>query len=668
MFLTLQVTAAMSGFPVALSAATISRLPPLEIFFAEPARFSESIRPDGSRVAYLGPDNAGVNRLWIVRTDSPETPVRVSQPAGPAVSAFSWIADDSILWQTSGSGGRVRLFLGGPDDATVREILPDERRVMILEGIVNSAATCLLVGLSDGPSAFPDLYRVALRGNDKPELVCANRYRIITWAWDRSGVPVAGLRWTDEGAKEILKLRDGIGTVVFRAEAADDARLLFASEDGFQVFVLTNRDSDVTRLERVDLVTGKRQMLASDPLDKVDVDQIVADAGQGKIMAVGYTDENTRWQALDPEFGILLETLGKVVDPHRMTILGFDSNRNSYLLKLFSDREPGTIYLYDVGSRSLRVLWHDLPEMDRSTLCETKAVRYPARDASLIPAFLTLPRNAKPPLPLVVFPHGGPRMRTSPGFDGRVQFLASRGYAVLQPNFRGSRGYGKSFMNAGDGQWGKGLMQTDVTDGVDHLVSEGVADKGRVAILGGSYGGYAVLAGLTFSPDRYAAGICLFGISDLLDYADFSPTEWLPYAADRMRRLGDPYSAAGRAFLADLSPVNHASSVTSPLLIYHGANDNLIPVSHARRMTTALLRSGKRVEFLLAADEAHGFSQPQSEMAVYRAIEIFLSEQIGGQVGKPPCEPVRRKLAEFHSAGHAYASKCLDVPSCRPPP
>jgi dipeptidyl aminopeptidase/acylaminoacyl peptidase len=299
------------------------------------------------------------------------------------------------------------------------------------------------------------------------------------------------------------------------------------------------------------------------------------------------------------------------------------------------------------------MLWHERPELDHVALCEATAIEYAARDGTRIPAYLTVPRDGKPPWPMVVFPHGGPRMRTYPGFDGRVQFLASRGYAVLQPNFRGSRGYGKAFMNAGDGQWGRGVMQTDVTDGVAHLIRVGTVDSRQVAILGGSYGGYAALAGLAFTPDRYAAGICLFGISDLLAYATDSPAEWEAYAGDNVRRVGDPLTAAGRGRLNQCSPVHHADSFQAPLLIYHGANDPLIPVSHARRMVAALQRNAKPVDYLLAPNEGHGFSQPESEMAVYRAIEVFLHTHLGGKLGPEPTEAISRKLAAFQRAGIA---------------
>jgi len=378
---------------------------------------------------------------------------------------------------------------------------------------------------------------------------------------------------------------------------------------------------------------------------------VVADVSCGKILATGYSGSVTRWKSVDPAFLEMLKAVAGLSDSLNMTCLGVDENRQRFLLKRFSDRDPGTVYLYDVPTHDLRMLWQERPETDRATLCETNACDYTARDGTLIPAYLTLPRVGKLPWPFVVFPHGGPRMRTSPGFDGRVQFLASRGYAVLQPNFRGSRGYGKAFMNAGDCQWGKGVMQTDVTDGVDYLIRAGTVDPKRVAILGGSYGGYAALAGLAFTPDRYAAGICLFGISDLVGYTKDTPVEWQAYAGDTVRRIGDPSTSAGRAVLADLSPANHAGLYRAPLLIYHGVNDNLIPVSQARSMVAALERAAKPVDYLLALHEAHGFANPESEMAVYRAIELFLHKHLGGNVGPAPAASVVRRLTEFLEAG-----------------
>lgn len=647
------VAALFAALALPLLANNSSSKPPLEYFFAESTRFAERLSPDGTQVAHLGPDSAGIIRLWVAKTDEPKISRKVSQAVGAAVSAYFWIGSKTLLWQAPDSDCRARLFLGDSQGVTTRQILAGDPRIISLHGVVDSVEPFVLVGLSQEPSAYPDLYRVKLKNNDPPELVCANHDRIITWAWDEGGTPVAGLRWTAEGAKEILSVRGGPGRVIFHAAPADDARLLFATLDGLRVFVLTDRDADLTRVVSVELTTGKSETISADPLGRVDVDQVLADDRDRKILAMIYSDDSNRWQALDPAIDEMLKTVNHFSDTLHLTCVGFDSNRKHFLLKRYSDRDPGTVYLYDVAARRTKLLWRERPEMDRETLCKTQAYYYPARDGFRIPAYLTVPRDVKPPWPLVVFPHGGPRMRTSPGYDGRVQFLSSRGYAVLQPNFRGSRGYGKAFMNAGDGQWGKGVMQTDVTDGVDFLVRSGKVDRQRVAIFGGSYGGYAALAGLVFTPGHYAAGICLFGISDLSDYATVFSMESQVYAGDTVRRLGDPSTTAGRALLEELSPVNHASSITAPLLIYHGANDTLIPVSHARRMVAALESSGKRADYLLSPDEAHGFSNPESEMAVYRAIEVFLHEHLGGSVGPAPADSITHKLDGFRSLGQA---------------
>jgi dipeptidyl aminopeptidase/acylaminoacyl peptidase len=625
-----------------------SLLPPLEHFFAESSRFSECLSPDGNQVAYLGPDHRGVNCLWVVTIGESLAPKKVSLSDGTAVTAFFWIGSHSLLWQTRQPSRTPRLYLRDLEASTVRQVLANEERLMRLEGVVDSAEPCILVGLSDGPSAFPDLYRVRLADHDAPERVAINSHEIITWAWDGSGSPVAGLRWTAEGAKEIVDFHHSPGTVIFRAKPEDDARLLSASADGSQLFVLTNRASDLTRIETVDPRTGYAQTMAADPLGKVDVEQVLSHGGD--VLAVGFSGAPLRWQATDQEFSKLMEALRNLPEFSSMSCFAVDRTRNRCLLRRVSNSAPGTVYLYDREINDLRLLWNEHPEINPASLCKTKEISYPARDGTRIPAYLTTPRAGTAPWPLVVFPHGGPRMRTYPGYDGRVQFLASRGYAVLQPNFRGSRGYGKAFMDAGDQQWGKGVMQTDVTDGVDFLVKTRKADQSRIAILGGSYGGYAALAGLAFTPDRYVAGICLFGISDLIDYTTHFSVESQPYAGDTVRRLGDPSTAAGRARLEELSPLHHAPKFKAPLLIYHGAKDTLIPPSHAQRMAAALKKSNKVVNLLIAPDEAHGFSQPESEIAVYHAIELFLREHLGGSVGPPPSNAIHCRLVEWRKA------------------
>ena len=630
---------------------------PLESFFSEPSRFNESLSQNGKWVAFLGPDDRGTISLWAVEADHPDVTERISTEESDAVAVYFWLKDDGMLWQTNDRDGRPHFFTGGPHANAAREIPTDTQRVVSLAGVAGAGDDpCILLGISESPTAYPDLYRIGLHGDSQPERIFSNQHRVFMWALDAGGRPVAGLRWTDRGAKEILDLRNGAGTVVFRAEPGDDARLLAASADGTRLFVVTNRGTDLTHLESLDLTTGTSATIASDPLGRVDLEQVVMDSGSTEILAAGYLDGGLRWQSLHPAFAAL-ERGDAPVDLSDVASVQFSADRKRCLIRRTADREPGSIELLDVETSKMRMLWRERPDIDRSALCQTQPLTYTARDGTRIPAFLTTPATGHPPWPLVVFPHGGPHMRTFPGYDGRVQFLASRGYAVLQPNFRGSRGYGKTFLNAGDGQWGTGVMQTDLADGAGDLLRQGIAAKGRIAILGGSYGGYAALAGLAFTPDLYAAGVCLFGISDLNAYVSQVPTEWEPFAGDLVRQLGDPTTSAGHAALAARSPLQHAAAVTAPLLIYHGLKDPLIPARNARSMVAALRSADKPCIYLAAPDESHGFARPESEMAVYRAIEIFLHEHIGGGVGAEPSQAVRTRLEELRAAGVADAQQ-----------
>ena len=643
----------------------------LESFFAESPRCNEHLSPSGKWVAFFAPNASGTNSLWAVDPEHPNAPVALSPKHSDAVVVYFWFDDDTILWQTNDLDGHPHFFTSGPHAQVQHEIVTDQTRMVSLAGVATAGKDpCILLGISDTPTSYPDIYRKQIHGDAAPEKILGNRHRVFAWAFDAVGNPVAGLRWTDSGAKEILDLRSDAGTVIFRADPGDDARLLSASGDGTHVFLITNRGSDLTRLESLDLTEGNSQTVATDPLRRVDLEAMVFSKNSEDVLAAGYADEQFRWQSLSPDFDAVQKAAASHLGVAHITAAEFSANRERCLLKTSSANNSGSVLLYDANTGRLLELWQQHPEMAPAQLCVTRPYTYAASDGTRIPALLTTPRDGKPPWPLVVFPHGGPNMRNLPGFDGRVQFLASRGYAVLQPNYRGSRGFGKRFMNAGDGQWGTGIMQTDLSDGVEALLRDGTGIKGRVAILGGSYGGYAALAGLAFTPDLYAAGICLFGISDLNAHVANPSAEWQPFAGDMARRFGDPHTAEGRASLEEMSPANHAAAFNAPLLIYHGVKDTLIPVDQALGMVSALRRFGKPVTCLLAPDEDHGFMRQESEMAVYRAIELFLQHHLGGLAGNKPSPEVCKRLADFSHSVLSYsllATPALSVTIPHPP-
>jgi len=375
-----------------LSAHEHGELPPLESFFSESNRFAPSLSPCGSKVAFLGPDERIANRLWLVEVDTPESPQAISAADGGATSAFFWLGGSRLLWQEHPPDGQPRLFLRNLKTGVSRQILANEKRTIRIEGVINSSDPILLISLSESRAAFPDLYRVNLKTESPPELVGVNDQQILTWAWDHSGAPVGGLRWTDAGAKELLSLGDNSTKVIFQVDPADDLRLLMTSQDGTRALVLTNHNSDLTRLEWVDLSTGSRQRLAEDPIGRVDLESVLIE--NGEILATGYSDETMRWHAEESQIAAALATIQNDLHAGKsLNLIGIEESRNRILFSQFSGNDPGTLYLHDIQTRSTRMLWRERPDLDPAELCVNRPIEYPARDGTPIPAYLTIPKG-----------------------------------------------------------------------------------------------------------------------------------------------------------------------------------------------------------------------------------------------------------------------------------
>jgi dienelactone hydrolase len=312
-----------------------------------------------------------------------------------------------------------------------------------------------------------------------------------------------------------------------------------------------------------------------------------------------------------------------------------------------SDTEPGETYLFDRKDHKLALQYKIREKLPRADLAEMKPVHYKSSDGLEIPAYLTLPKGVPAKnLPTIIFPHGGPWGRDFWGYNGYAQFFANRGYAVLSMNFRGSTGYGKKFEDAGNQQWGR-LMQDDVTWGVKYLVDEGIADPKRVGIFGGSYGGYATLAGVAFTPDLYAAAVDLFGPSNLITLMDSVPPYWESIRQMFYQRMGNPTTAEGKALLVERSPLTWASKIKTPLMIAQGANDARVNHAESEQIVIALRDRGFPVEYLLIPDEGHGFARPVNNMAAVMATEIFFAKYLGGRAQTDGTPEVMARLKEI---------------------
>jgi dienelactone hydrolase len=320
-------------------------------------------------------------------------------------------------------------------------------------------------------------------------------------------------------------------------------------------------------------------------------------------------------------------------------------DRRLALVSLSRDVDPGSIYLFDRQERSIELLYRSRPELPVEHMANMQPIRYTARDGLEIPAYLTLPNGVEPKnLGVVALIHGGPWARDTWGYRSQVQFLANRGYAVLQPNFRASTGFGKSFLNAGNNQWGD-AMQDDISDGVKYLIEQGIADPDKVCIMGGSYGGYATLAGVTFTPELYTCGVNIVGVSNLISLINSIPAYWGPARTIFTQRMGDPDTEEGRAQLERQSPINHVDKIQRPLLVIHGANDPRVKQAEADQIVVAMRERDLDVEYIVAPDEGHGFRVRENRLAMFARTEAFLANHLGGRHQTDMPEDISERLA-----------------------
>jgi dienelactone hydrolase len=388
-------------------------------------------------------------------------------------------------------------------------------------------------------------------------------------------------------------------------------------------------------------------VVESDPLGKVDFGNPVFSEATDELVGTTYEDERPRLYFRDKGYEADYNLIRQKLPGLEIGVGSSTSDDRLWFLTARSDVDPGRRYLFDRKTKALTPEYTVRERIPREHMASVKAIRYTSSDGLAIPAFLTLPKGvAAKGLPLIVLPHGGPWARDSWGFDNLAQFLANRGYAVLQPNFRGSTGYGKKFLNAGNKQWGD-RMQDDITWGVKHLVAEGVADPKRVGIMGGSYGGYATLAGLAFTPDLYAAAVSIVGPSNLITLLDSIPPYWEAGRIIFYERMGNPKDPEGRKQLERQSPLNSASRIHTPLLVAQGANDPRVKKAESEQIVIALRDRGFPVEYILAPDEGHGYQRPVNSMSLFAATEGFFAKHLAGRAQKDMTPAVTARLKEL---------------------
>lgn len=635
--------------------------PPLldrELFFGDPEIAGAQISPDGKFIAFLKPYKDTRN-IWVKGVEEPFSAARlVTSDTKRPIPAYFWSRDGKyILFVQDKAGDEdYNVYAVNPAEAPAAgEASPKARNLTDLKKVTaqiyavpKSDPDLMYVGINDRDQAWHDLYRVKISTGERT-LIRKNTERFIGWVFDLKDQLRLALRAADNGDTEVLRVDGDSFKKVYSCTVFESCAPTQFHKDGKRVHMITNKgkEIDLLRLVLFDPETGKEELVESDPMNRVDFGAPIFSKVTDELIATAYEDERSRIYWRDKSFESDYELLKKRL-PNRD--VGFSSSTKDetlWLISATSDVEPGETYLFDRKTKKLTLQYRVREKLPRASLAEMKPIRYKSSDGLEIPAFLTLPKGVEAKsLSLIVFPHGGPWYRDSWGYDTYAQFLANRGYAVLQPNFRGSTGYGKKFFDASNKQWGD-KMQDDITWGVKHLVAQGVADPKRVGIMGGSYGGYATLAGVAFTPDLYAAAVSIVGPSNLITLLESIPPYWESFRKVFTERMGDPATAEGKAQLDRQSPLNSADKIKTPLFVIQGANDPRVKKAESDQIVVALRERNFPVEYIVVPDEGHGFARPVNNMATVAASEKFLAKHLGGRHQEGATAEVAARLKEI---------------------
>ena len=642
------------------SAAAQNGLPPLidrEIFFGNPEIASAQISPDGKFIAFRKPYKDTMN-LWVKKAEEPFDKARlITAETKRPIRGYFWSRDSKYVLFVNDFGGDENFNVYAVDptaaaaagsEVPVTRNLTDMKKVRaLIYNVPRSSPDTIYVGLNNRDARWHDLYALSLSSGER-KLLRENTERYDGYNFDNAGKLRLATRTTEKGDNEILRLdADGKSAMIYSCTVFESCYPIRFHKDNKRVYLISNKgDVDLTRLVLFDPETSKEETVESDPLKRVDLSNARFSDVTDELQLTQYVDDKPRLyfkdKAAEADYNLVKNKMGG----KEVSFGSSTSDEMKFIVTAWSDTEPGETYLLDRKTKELTKQFRIRERLPREALAEVKPVRYKSSDGLEIPAYLTLPRGvAAKNLPTIIMPHGGPWARDGWGYASYAQFAANRGYAVLQPNFRGSTGYGKKFLDAGNKQWGD-KMQDDITWGVKYLVEQGITDPKRVGIWGGSYGGYATLAGITFTPDLYAAAVAEVAPSNLITLLETIPPYWESGRVIFYKRMGDPNSPEGKAQLMRQSPLTHAGKIKTPLLITQGANDPRVNKRESDQIVLALRERNYPVEYLLAPDEGHGYARPVNNMAVLAAAERFLSKHLGGrfQESMPPDVAERLKV------------------------
>ena len=611
---------------------------PRKLLFGNPDKTQARISPDGNQLSYIAPAN-GVLNVWVGPVENPEAAQPVTNDTHRGIRFHQWAyTSKHILYiQDKGGDENWRVYGVNLETGEVTDYTPIEKVNARIESLSPRTPDKAVIALNDRNEQVHDLHILDLKTGERALLI-QNDEGFLAYTVDDEFRVRMGARMTPDSGMDIMTRKEDNSWEPFTHVPMEDmltTQVFGFDASGRYLYLADSRERNTSALVQYDTKKDEFQLLAEDP--RADLSGVLIHPSELRVQAVSFTYDHRDWQVLDPSIQADLDFLA-TVERGEIDVVSRTQDDKHWIVAYTMDNSPVRYYRYDRAERATHFLFSNRKDLEDKPLAHMQSVIIKSRDGLELVSYLTLPtgsdsdgtgRPAKP-LPMVLFVHGGPWGRDDWGFDPYHQWLANRGYAVLSVNFRASTGFGKAFTNAGNMEWGA-AMHNDLLDAVEWAVDEGIADRNSVAIMGGSYGGYATLAGLTFTPDVFACGVDIVGPSNIITLLETIPPYWTPMLEMLTSRMGDHRTEEGREFLKSRSPLTYADRIRKPLLIGQGANDPRVKQAESDQIVQEMQAKNIPVTYVLYPDEGHGFARPENNMSFSAVAEAFLAGILEGR-------------------------------------
>jgi len=618
-------------FPFICTAEETAEPPliPLEILFGNPEKVEPKISPNGKILAYVAPCDNVLN-IWVKTVGLDDDRV-VTKDKKRGIRTYFWDYDNKHIMYLQDKDGNENwnLYRVNIETCEVSSLTPyPDVQVRLISRDENFPGE-LLIGMNKENPEIHDVYHLDLSTGELV-MVAKNPGNVTEWIADSEFKIRGSMASTEDGNFELLTRKDENSDwkklLTWTTEDCEVSGPQGFSKDGKYIYLKDSRNANTCRLIKMDIDTGDAEIIAEDP--QYDIHEVVINPRSYEIQALSFCKDRVEWLVLDEELKDDFLSMTEL-DRGELFICNRDISDNIWIVAFTRDKGPTSTWAFDRRTKEGAFLFYSRPDLTSYTLAEMEPISFTSRDGLTIHGYITYPPGKeKKNLPLVVKVHGGPWARDTWGYHGEVQWLANRGYACLQINFRGSTGYGKDFVNAGDREWGA-KMHDDLVDGVSLLVEEGIADPERIAIMGHSYGGYAALVGATFTPDLFCCAIDVCGPSNLITLIETVPPYWEILKANLINRVGDPETE--EEFLKSRSPLFKVDEIKIPVLVVQGVNDPRVKQAEAEQIVEAMEKGGLDYEYLLFPDEGHVIVRPENKLKFYETAEKFLAKHLGGR-------------------------------------